>query len=347
MIETRRPAADPAQVAEAALDSNESPIGPPQAAVQAAVDGLSSLHRYPRRAHQKLISVMADKWKVDAESLIVTNGVDEAIDLVLPLANSVVCTVPGFDAFWTRPESQGIPVTRIPLDDDGQPTVSPHQACRDSLAFIARPNNPTGTIIGKSWVDALREVARLAVVDETYIDFSCDEGFLRRIGGQGDLCVFRSLSKSLGLAGLRIGALVSTPALAARLRERQRFYPADTISLQAATAALADDEYIERHSKYVIDCRTRLSELLKQSALFVEVRDTQANFVIARCADATAAADMERQLREHDVLVRECALFGYPGRLRISAGSPRDLQKLRSAIADIAWKRSRSHHGGS
>lgn len=337
MIETRPPAVvNATSAAVAQLSANESPLGPPRLGLTEAIRGLESLHRYPRAAHQALTNRLAEAWETSPHNLVLTNGVDEAIDLITSLVDSVWCTVPGFDAFWTRPQTQGMLVTRIPLDRLGRPTVRPERVGPAGVAFIARPNNPTGTVVDESWVAELPGHVEFVFVDETYIDFSRQKSFLPRTGEWSNLCVFRSLSKSLGLAGLRIGAIVAPPLLAAQLREKQRFYPVDTLALEVAAAAVTDVDYVAGYREYVLQQRAKLLGMLRDSDLFIEVQDTEANFVIARCPDPATAVSLEGRLAEQGAFVHECTHFGYPGRLRISVGTHEEIELLRRSLAYIS-----------
>jgi histidinol-phosphate aminotransferase len=338
MIETKSfVLPDTATDGVARLDANESALGPPLPGVRALTTSAQALHRYPRGAHRELVGALADHWGVRAECLILTNGVDEAIDLVTALVDRVSCTVPGFDAFWTRAEGRGLPVTRIPLDGRGRPTIGPERVGPGGAIFLARPNNPTGTVVERSWLLGLPPRVDVVFVDETYIDFSADDGVLDLPAEWPNVCVFRSLSKSFGLAGLRLGAVVAPPLLAANLRERQRFYPVDTIALSVAASALRDaDGHVERHRAYVVEQRGELVAMLRRSGLFVEVLDTETSFVVARCADPGAAVRLQSALAELRVYVLECTTLGYPGRLRISVGPPEEMEVLRHALAHLA-----------
>jgi histidinol-phosphate aminotransferase len=336
LIETRANSErEPVPGRTAELSSNESPVGPPPSVVDRLLALQHTLHRYPRGASALLRGEIATHWNVRPECLVLTNGVDEAIDLLTSLTDRAWCTVPGFDAFWTRPETNGLPTTRLPLGEDGQPTVGPDRVGPHGVAFVARPNNPTGTVVSGEWLDALPARVDLVCVDETYVDFSEERGYLPRLGEWDNLCVFRSLSKALGLAGLRLGVLAAPPLLAARLRERQRFYSADAVSLHLAAAAITDDAYLERHRSQVIRGRQRLVDLLGASGLFVEVLHTQTNFVIARCSDPAEAVRVERLLAERGVHVLECSLLCYPGRLRISVGTEEETALLGGLLVEL------------
>ncbi|MFE9246632.1 pyridoxal phosphate-dependent aminotransferase [Nocardiopsis sp. NPDC006938] len=340
MIETRAQADREPVPGGAELSSNESPLGPPPSAVDRLLALQHTLHRYPRGASDRLRTEISGHWGVRPESLVLTNGVDEAIDLLTSLTDRVWCTVPGFDAFWTRPETHGVPVTRLPLREDGQPSVVPERVGPHGVVFVARPNNPTGTIVSGAWLDALPDRVDYVCVDETYVDFSEEPGYVPRLGEWDNLCVFRSLSKSLGLAGLRLGVLAAPPRLAARLRERQRFYSADAVSLHLAAAAIGDDAYLERHRARVVRGREHLADLLASSGLFVEVLRTRTNFVVARCPDPAEAVRIQRWLSERGVQVHECSLLGYPGRLRVSVGTEEETALLGGLLTELSRQRS-------
>ncbi|MEO3810560.1 histidinol-phosphate transaminase [Sphaerisporangium sp. B11E5] len=334
MIETRRgDTPEQADSPKVALDTNESPLGTPRLGLEKAMASMNDLHRYPRGALDEVIGLVAETWQVDRHCVVVTNGLDESIDLLISLVDRTWCLSPGFEPYWTRPEAAGKLVTRIPLDDAGQPRVPASKIGPEGVAFIIRPNNPTGSVVDEAWIWELLDCVELVCVDETYIGFSAHSAFTEKIGQQPNLCVFRSLSKEFGLAGVRVGVILAPPLLAARLRERQRFYGADTISLAVSAAAMRDDEYRRAHRDYIIQGRADLVSLLAGDPRFIEVRDTEASFVVARCPDPGSAIAVESELAAHGVLVRECSLFGWPSWLRISVGTPDEHARLRDVLA--------------
>jgi histidinol-phosphate/aromatic aminotransferase/cobyric acid decarboxylase-like protein len=146
--------------------------------------------------------------------------------------------------------------------------------------------------------------------------------------------VFRSFSKALGLAGTRLGCLVADEGTLAGLRPRQRFLPIDSVSLHAVAGTLQDAAHIEQLTSYVLQARPALADMLRECGLFGDVKDTEANFVLARPRPETAAVVQSGLLGER-IRVKACDALGLPGWLRISVGSRDDMLRLGTCLSRI------------
>ena len=332
----RQPTAGPAAPSpDVLLDWNESPIGPSAMAVQRVVQAAPYLHRYPRGVVEEVSALTADYLGVSPDEVLLTAGVDEAVDLVLRMVRRVWVIRPGFDGFVDRAAAAGVPVSVIPLGPDWQPPPRPDPAIGGgNMVFLAQPNNPTGNLFAERWLAELRRAAPFVFLDETYLDFSTRRSVLAATGREPGLLVFRSFSKALGLAGARLGCLVADAGTLAGLRPRQRFLPVDSISLHAVAGTLQDATYLERLTSYVLQARASLADMLRTCGLFGEVRDTEANFVLAMPSRDTAAAVQSGLLSER-IRVKTCDVLGLPGWLRISVGSREDLLRLGACLSRI------------
>jgi histidinol-phosphate/aromatic aminotransferase/cobyric acid decarboxylase-like protein len=257
-------------VGDVLLDWNESPIGPPESAIRRVIQAARNLHRYPRGALDEVTVLAAGYLGVRVAGVLLTAGVDEAADLALSLVQRGWGVQPGFDGYADRAQANGKPFEVIPLDGDWQPpadwqrALGWHHADDDAMAFLAQPNNPTGNLFSEDWVISVRHASRYVFVDETYPSYapaSADEAVT-----DPGLLVYRSFSKAMGLAGIRLGAVVADAETIDQLRPLRRFMPIDAVSLNAAAGVLEDTAFVEGLTTHVLQARPELVKILRDSA---------------------------------------------------------------------------------
>ena len=314
----------------ARLDWNESPLGPPAAAVAGLIAGALRLHRYPRGLNEEVTAALAARHGVSPSSVLLTNGVDEATDLVLSVVAAAWCVTPGFDGYRHRAGALGKAVRDIPLDADWQPTTPPSAFRAGGAVFLAQPGNPTGNVFDPRWLAGVLAEAELVMVDRTYRHF--DDADPGAGVSRDNLVEFTSFSKEYGLAGIRLGVLVGPEELISVLRERQCFHSVDSVSLYAARGALQDRRYLAELRRYTDEARPRFAAALSACDAIAEVRAGKANFLLARCAEGWAPERFVDALAAHGVWVKDCAGLGLPGWLRVSIGTPDDLALLTEAL---------------
>ena len=239
------------------LDWNEHPLGPSSQAVARVVAHAADLHRYPRGLLEAVTAKVACHHGVDAGSVLLTNGVDEATDLVLTLVDAAWFVCPGFDGYEQRARVWGRTLRRIPLDRAWEPTTEPGELAQGGAVFLAQPHNPTGNLFRRRWVRDVIDTAELAFLDEAYLDFTDVPSHLGLLAQHPRLLVFKSPSKAYGLAGTRLGVLIGSSALIGVLRARQRFYSVSSIALHALAGALDDLNHLARLRRYVQQMRRR------------------------------------------------------------------------------------------
>ncbi|GAA1912930.1 histidinol-phosphate transaminase [Streptomyces sodiiphilus] len=317
------------------MDWNESPLGPPPAAVERVIAAAGQLHRYPRGLMTEVTELAAAHLGVTPEHILLTAGVDEAIDITLSLAERAWGVEPGFDGYVERAAANNRPFRGIPLDADWQPAVDKVDAGAGDIVYLAQPDNPTGMLYDIDWIRRVRETAEYLFLDETYHEFSTRPSVLPAAADSAGLLVYRSFAKAMGLAGIRVGCLVAEPALIARLSPFRRFMPIDAVSLHAAAGLLSSPSFITRLKDHVLTARPLLAAALRESGLFAEVRDTEANFVMAEPMPGTGEHVLAALASER-ILVKECRGLGLPGWLRISVGTLADQDRLAACLATVS-----------
>ena len=280
------------------------------------------------------------------------NGVDAAIHAVFHAygdrGDRLLTTSPTFGYYTPCAQMQGMAIEAIPyaLPDFAFPLEALTAAllrpgvAPPKLLLICNPNNPTGTRLAPEAILALAAAApqTLVVVDELYEAFTGDSLLPRLLGG-GDpfaafpnLVVLRSLAKTAGLAGLRIGFAIGAPAVVDRISRVTGPYDINSLAVTAALAALADQAYVDAYVAEVLGARDWLVAQLVQAG--VRHHSAGGNYLLIwPQADPRA---VEQALRQAGILVRSMA--GKPlidGSLRVSLGTRDQMEQFWRAYAAI------------
>jgi histidinol-phosphate aminotransferase len=327
------PGEQPQDGAYIKLNTNENPYPPSprvMAALQAALNG-DRLRRYPDPTGRAFREAAARVLGVDLESILIGNGSDDILTILtrafVPEGGLIVSMAPSYGLFRTLAEIQGARFQQVPYSPDwGLPQPWPvHEA---DLTFIANPNSPSGTCVSAA---DLAYLERPLVVDEAYADFA--ECHCLHLVSRPNVVVTRSLSKSHALAGIRFGYAVADPALVRELNKVKDSYNCDVLSLEAARAALEDQEYLQQTRAKVLATRQRLAAGLEE--LGFEVTPSQANFLWCRRVDRPVKAIYE-ELKKRLILVRYMTFDGYGDGLRITVGTESETDKLLDTLRLLA-----------
>ncbi|HVC13275.1 MAG TPA: histidinol-phosphate transaminase [Acidimicrobiales bacterium] len=326
----------PAATRDGSMASNEStfPVSRRVAdAVNAVLDGVSE---YPDPLANGLREALAALHDVDPDQILVGNGSDELVYLlVLTYAGHggrVLCAKPSYRIDEVSAAVVGADVAYVPLVDWRHDLVAMATVPAD-VAFVVNPHNPTGTTCAPdeiaSFVDTAR--ARLSVVDEAYIDFADipEEATAIPLARRGDAVVLRTFSKVFGLAGARVGYLVGSADLVATLRKVRAPFSVSSFAQAAAVAGLADRDHYHRARTETVARRAELVRLLVDRGF--EVVPSQANFVLARCEGEAA---LVAHLAASGISVRPGSALGVPGAIRVSVPSAEGLRLLAGALPD-------------
>jgi histidinol-phosphate aminotransferase len=327
----------PAVSEDGSLASNESALGASPAVRAAIIEAAGRVHRYPDPLADDVRAALAAELGVDANSIVVGNGSDELIYLLVTafaaMGGRVVCADPPYQMHDIVPRALGCQVTRVPLLEWGH-DLDAMARIRAELAFICNPHNPSGTAVDGTEIArfSARCRASLVVVDEAYIDFAGDPQAATALDllPQGNVVVMRTFSKLHGLAGLRIGYLVGPPEVVATLRKVRPPFSVNAIAQSAALAALADRPYRTRVREQTLAAREATVALFEEAGY--ETVSSQANFILVLTPDADKLAGA---LAVRGVSVRPGCALGVAGAVRVSIPSQAGLALLEQALANI------------
>lgn len=313
------------------LNTNESPF-PPAPGVREAVDAMvDRLALYPDPMQSEFREACAQVLDVIPEMVVGGNGADEV------LAMALRAYVPaGGRAAYLEPSYTLVPklcainevIAEQHAFDEGYRLPRSFVESDAPLKFLTNPNSPTGTLVPLKEIEALcRASPGVVLLDEAYVDFSPRSG-LEVLDRHDNLLLVRTMSKSYGLAGLRVGYAVGAPDLVADLWAVKDICNLGRLPLAAAVAALRDREYWRGCVDDTILNRRLLTEELTQRGW--HVLPSGANFVFA--IPPEHAEDVYRRLLDRHVLVRHFARPAVSHGLRISIGTREQCQALLNAL---------------
>lgn len=319
--------------------------GPPGWLRERLVACLDGLGRYPAAAHDAAArAAVAQRHGRRPDEVLVLAGSAEGFALLPALRPQLAAVVhPGF----TEPEAvlrdAGIPVVRVLTDEaDGhrlRPGAVPEQA---DLVVVGNPTNPTGVLHPADDVAALARPERVLLVDEAFADAIPGEPQTlagRRLPG---LLVFRSLTKTWALAGLRAGYALGSPSLLAMLGASRPAWPVSTPALEAVLACSQPAAVAEAAAaaQRLVEQRAFQAELLA-GIEGVAVLPGQAPYLLLRLPDG-AGAGVRAALRAAGIAVRRGDTFPGlgPDHIRVAVRPADQVERLAAALAGALAERS-------
>ena len=316
------------------LDANENPYGILPAVAKALQD-LSNAHIYPDPESRFLRRALAEYHQLPVENILTGAGADELIDLILRLfinPGEVILNCPptfGMYAFDTA--VNGGRVVNIPrLDDfsvDADALLNAIEKYQPKLLFLANPNNPDGGLLSPKIIDALLEQNLLLVLDEAYMEFAPpNASYIHQASERENLIVLRTFSKWAGLAGLRVGYGVFPSALMPYLWTAKQPYNISVAASEAALAALRHARELEEIGQKIITERERLFKALKEIT-YLKPYPSKSNFILCRVL-GREAAKLKADLASSGILVRYFSKPGLDDHIRISVGTPEQMDVL-------------------
>ncbi|MFL5955653.1 MAG: histidinol-phosphate transaminase [Gaiellaceae bacterium] len=323
------------------LASNEGPFGPFHAATEAIERVTGELNRYPDGGAYRLHEKLAEWHGVDLADVAVGAGADGCIDMlsqaILDPGDEIVCGWPSFPSYVIYARKQGADAALVPLTEHRYDLDALLEAVtpRTKIVYICHPNNPTGTMNTTGELDAYFERVPghvLTVVDQAYFEYidrpDYPDAIERYLKAGRRTIVLRTFSKIYGLAGLRVGYAVGPGRCIAAMAKVRRPFDLTTPAQVAAVASIGEETEIARRRAVNADGIARLGSLLREHGF--EPLPSVGNFIYVETGN-DANELFERLLRE-GVIVRPLSGFGSPGAIRVSVGTPEELDFFAAAL---------------
>ena len=330
------------------LASNENPLGPSDRVQQAIIAALGKLNRYPDGSGYYLRQALAKKHDVGADQVVLGNGSNELIELVvrtfLRPGDEAVVPHPSFVVYPMIVQAAGGIRVMVMLKDHRLDLEAMARAMTPmtKMVFIANPNNPTATIVTADEVAHFmsRVPERTIVVfDEAYMEFALGPDFpdtLQLVKQGRKVLVLRTFSKSASLAGLRIGYGVADADCVALMNRIRQPFNVNSLGQVAALAALEDEAHTLECVRMIEAGRHYLYE--EFNSLGVKYVPSRANFILVDVG--RSASDIYQRLLKEGVIVRPMTPFGMESALRITVGTPQENRRLIKALRTVLGKSS-------
>ncbi|HVW79606.1 MAG TPA: histidinol-phosphate transaminase [Mycobacteriales bacterium] len=322
------------------LNTNENPYPPPAALIEDLRDSVAaaaaSMNRYPDRDAHELRAALADYLGhgLTVPQVWAANGSNEILQQLLQAfggpGHLALGFVPSYSMHELIARATATPWVGSPRATDftlsADVAAAEVRAHSPAVVFLCSPNNPTGTAMDGSVVEAVLDVAPgIVVVDEAYAEFSSQPSLLRLLDGHPRLVVTRTMSKAFGFAGARLGYLAADPKVVEALTLVRLPYHLSVLTQAAALAALRHkDETLAQVAQLRADRDSMVASLRARG---FEVVESDANFVLF--GGLRDEKVVWNELLNHGVLVRD---VGLPGWLRVSVGTGGECEAFLDAL---------------
>src|SRR5574339_446614 len=323
------------------LASNENPrgIGPrTRAAIDAA---LGDIARYPDGNGFELKQALARRYNVEMGSIVLGNGSNDVLELValafLGPGRAAVFSQHCFAVYPLATQARGARSIAVPAKNYAHDLEAMAKAIDDEtyVAWLANPNNPTGTFARFEQVEAfLKRVPErvLVVLDEAYNEYLAPDlraDTPKLIKRHPNLVVTRTFSKAYGLAGLRVGYAIAHPSVADVMNRVRQPFNVNSLALAAAVAALDDMEFVARSYAENLQGMKRLEE--GSRALGLDYIPSYGNFLTIKVGKA---AEVYKKLLRRGVIVRPVGGgYGLPEHLRVTVGTAQENERFLAALS--------------
>lgn len=331
------------------LASNENPLGPSPKAMEAIKKDMDELALYPDGNGFALKQALAKKHNINMDCITLGNGSNDVLVLLAeafltPESNAIYSQY-SFAVYPIAVQAVGAQhkmVDATSWDDDmplGCDLPAMKTAINDStrLIFIANPNNPTGSFIGKEQLyQFIQQVPDnvIVVLDEAYLEYAPED---QRVDGSlwleefENLVITRTFSKAYGLAGFRVGYALSNPDIANVINRIRQPFNVNSLALSAAEAAINDHEFLTKSMQVNATGMALLEDKCK--ALNLRFVPSKGNFLLVDFGKD--AMPIYQQMLELGVITRPVVNYGLPNCLRITIGSINEMQRMVAVLEEV------------
>ncbi|MGF6172277.1 pyridoxal phosphate-dependent aminotransferase [Ensifer sp. 4252] len=334
----------------ARIGANESGFGPAESVVQAMREAATGTWKYADPENHDLKQALAVRLGVSAANIAIGEGIDgllgQIVRLVIEPGMPVVTSLGAYPTFNYHVVGHGGRLVTVPYVGDREDLGGLLAAVKKEnapLVYFANPDNPMG-----SWWDAERivEFARalpettLFILDEAYCE-TAPAGALPAIDGLIDMpnvVRTRTFSKAYGLAGSRVGYVITTPGTAQAFDKIRNHFGMNRIGVAAAIAALADQDYLSSVTAKIAHSRERIAQIAGNNGL--SPLDSATNFVAIDCGkDAIyARAIVDTLMSDHGIFIRMPGVAPLNRCIRVSTGPEAEMDLLEAALPQVLAK---------
>ena len=309
------------------LDANENPYD-------------NGVNRYPDPHQKNLKRRLAEIKGVPVEKIFIGNGSDEPIDLVFrlfcePRRHNAVSIAPTYGMYKVAAAINDVQMREVQLEPGFTLDAEKLLAAADEntrLLFLCSPNNPSGNCFPKKEIEkVIRRFNGIVILDEAYIDFAGQPGFLSELDEYPNLVILQTLSKAWGMAGLRLGLAFAQPLIVDTLSRVKYPYNINVVTQKIVLEQLRKSP--DAQIAEIVSERGRVLEGLAKNPVIRKIHPTDANFVLVEVDEPRTIYD---RLIGAGIIVRDRSrIKGCEGCLRITIGTPEENDRLLETLKKL------------
>ncbi|MCI5073234.1 histidinol-phosphate transaminase [bacterium] len=317
----------------AKLASNENPLGPSPKAMDAAKKCLEQLHLYPDPASYALRQALGNHLNLDPHQIICGSGIDSLLAYIFMAfseKDDVILTSKGsFIGTYVNAKKLGRTLKTIPLNTWAYDLDAIAQSITDNtrIVYLANPNNPTGSMIGKTdlktFLNAVPDNV-LVILDEAYYEYACHHeqypNGIELLSDHSNLIITRTFSKAYGLAGARIGYAMANASVIDTLNRVKLPFEPSRMGQHMAMAALADTSFLHQTQELNKEGLEYFYQSFTELGLSF-VPKTGSNAIMLYFKNAQIAQDFYHACFNQGLILRPLNAFGFDQGIRINTGT--------------------------
>ena len=296
------------------LDANENPYG--------------KRNRYPDPHQRELKRVLSERNNIPVENIFIGNGSDEVIDLMYrvfcePSHDQVIICPPTYGMYEVSANIHNVEIIEVPLTDQFELNIEEILSHPAKIVFVCSPNNPSGNRL-QNVERLLSEFNGIVVVDEAYIDFCNEPGFIEKLPEYPNLIVMQTFSKAWALAAARVGIAYASTEIIGLMDKTKPPYNVSALNQKAALEALSEPLKFQERLNVLLQQRSLLQEELIKLPIVRKIYPSDANFLLV---EVDGANEVYHHLVEKKVIVRNRHTV-VPHCIRITVGTPEENKVL-------------------
>ena len=315
------------------LDANENPFN-------------NGLNRYPDPLQRNVKTILSEIKNFPANQILLGNGSDEVLDLIFrafcePNQDNVIAISPSYGLYSVLANLNAIEYRKSLLnEEDFQPNIDNIFEKVDEntkMIFLCSPNNPTGEIIKReSILEIVNSFNGLIIIDEAYIDFANDPFWIQEIQNYPNVIVTQTLSKAVGLAGIRLGILYASQEIVDVLNKIKPPYNINQLTQLKAIEILSNYDKVIDATKLIIQQKKILEKALTEISFVKKIYPSDANFILIKVDNAN---ERYNQLVKKGIIIRNRTKDDLcENCLRITVGTEEENGKLIITLKDLGRK---------
>ena len=328
------------------LSANESALGPSPRAIKEYNKISKNFKRYPDTNGNSLKNVIAKKFKLDRNRIILGSGSDQIFELIcrtyIKKGDEVIVPRYSFIIYRLYSKSNG---AKIIYSKENNFKVSVKDILskvtkKTKVVFLANPNNPTGTFINKIELKNLRKKLRnniLLVIDDAYFEYVQQRDYssgLKLFSKYKNVLITRTFSKIYGLAGLRVGWGYASKEIINILNQIKPPFNINKPALFAASAAVKDSNWLKKEIKHINKWSKIFFNTFKK--MKIETNESKVNFLLVNFDRVNISSNkVFQKLAKSGILVRKMDIYGIKNSLRITIGKSEENKKLIISLKKI------------